>query len=181
MRVLSALLVFSLIWVFSCEKQEKAPVAEVAPSPQEYFSNENAPEIIRLKPQYEEEAGQWEAFSKLENGIAKFRITTEEEYGTGIDDLTQLEKNLSTSDYPEKFDIPAIKSRVLVLKTLLLQTQALLDKETVNNKPLTEAHTKIIAAFNALKKQVAETLASADAEMLLKDIGQEDFLKEIEQ
>lgn len=178
MKTLFKILIPAAILLLSCQEKEKDPVVQEQLAEQ-HFKNEDPPEIMQLKPEYEAEAKQWEALYNLENGIQKFQRTTEIEYALGVEELLELEKTLSTSGYPEKFDVPSIKSRVLVLKTHLLQTQSIVNKEVVNDTLIVQ-HIKIITAFNAIKKQVAETLTNDITEELLKDIEQEEFLKDLE-
>ena len=127
---------------------------------------------MRLKPAYETEIQQWEALNLLAAEVQRFQKATPKEYSTAVEELLRLEDALSTSDFPEKFNIPAVKSRISLFKTYLLQTKSLLEPERIPRDTLSKQHTKIILAFNAVKKQIAETLTNAMAQELLKDIEQ---------
>ena len=164
---------FALILVLTtaCQKKEQAPVASPdVPEAQQQLKAVTPPEIIRLKPGYETEIAQWEAYNRLAFEMQKFQKAAPGEHSVIVEELLESEKELSKSDFPEKFNIPAVKSRVLVFKTYVLQTKSLLIGEPLANDTLTKQQAKVIAAFNALKKQFAEALTEDITQELLKDV-----------
>ncbi|MEM9686785.1 MAG: hypothetical protein AAF934_07670, partial [Bacteroidota bacterium] len=151
------LIFFALILVLTtaCQEKDREPAVESSdvPEEQQQIKTVNPPEIIRLKPGYETEVTQWETYNRLAFEMQKFQKAQPKEYSVIIEALLASEKELSESDFPEKFNIPAVKSRVLVFKTYVLQTKSLLTKEPLASDTLMRQQTKVIAAFNALKKQ----------------------------
>ncbi|MCB0375941.1 MAG: hypothetical protein KDD04_08495, partial [Sinomicrobium sp.] len=170
---------FIFLILAACREKEGVPVAE-NPTQQQQEQYEGAaepPAVLILKPDYEAEVKKWEAFHNLEIEMLKFEKADRQEGLLILEDLLNLEKQLSASDFPEQFNIPAVKSRILLLKTYLLQTKAEVG-EAADDVLFNTQKTKIITAFNAIKKQLAETLPDA-TEQLLKDL--EEQLKKMEQ
>lgn len=171
--------IFILMLLTSCRQQQQEPAPEVSDTPhakvqpQETDSTES-PSVLRLKPDYEAEVKQWEAFYNLEIEMQKFQQAGRQEGGLIIEDLLNLEKQLSASDFPEKYNIPQVKSRIQLLKTYLLQTKSMLNGQKPDTAlTLFNAQkTKIITAFNAIKKQLSETLPD-DTEQLLKELEEQ--------
>lgn len=164
-----ALLMLMLLPGCREKEQEEAPETSVREAEREAVE---LPELMRLQAGYEAEIAQWEMFGNLEIEVKKFQKAGAGEGVLIVEDLLNLEKQLSASEFPEKFDIPAVKSRLLVLKTYLLQTKSLLSAQQVNEVP---DHQKIniIEAFNAIKNQLAQTLTDDMTEQLLENIEEQ--------
>ena len=176
--VISALVYMMLM---ACQQKEQVPAAEdpVQETQEQEAVAEALPSILKLKPSYETEITQWEAFNNLEIEMQKFQKAVQNDNTLIVEDLINLEKQLSESGFPEKFDIPAIKSRLRVFKTYLLQTKALTNERTADSRLRKTQCRKILTAFNAVKKQLAQTLTGDLTEQLLKDL--EEQLKNDEQ
>ena len=82
-----------------------------------------------------------------------------------IENLIEKQKLWEESTYPEKFDIPQIKSRQRVLKTYLLKVKAALDYKS----EFLETTVEMIQSYNALRIQFNVVMNSTLDPKLLFD------------
>ncbi|NAS31910.1 hypothetical protein GTQ40_13065 [Flavobacteriaceae bacterium R38] len=116
------------------------------------------PAIVNLNPKVFPEIAAWNTFKELEAEIEKlYDFKENEDFSFIIDELIKKEKALSSKVFPEKFNTPSVKSRVLVLKTYILQTKAAIDDKE-DEEVIMKQKEKIIVAYNALLKQFNERL-----------------------
>ena len=157
---------FSVLCVFfSCKKDQKENIESNIEN-EETVVLSKLPGIGKLTPEAKNKTSEWQEFKKLEDGIQRIY--------EGGDNLTEAEATLASfeeifvvSKFPEEFDIPAIKTRFLVLKTFLLQFKA----AAVEDAPNAEVHQykiKIIESYNSLLVQLNEALSKSIAEDFLK-------------
>jgi hypothetical protein len=169
MKVMLCIVALLALILTSCRREvQEKPSDKVVREKQ--AKPENPPKLMRLKPEYEKAIRDWEAYSNLEMEMQRFQISTPKEYVLIVENLLRLEKELSASKFPDKFNIPQLKSRILVFKTYLLQTKSLVKEERVDTKVIADQKIKLITAFNAIKKQLAEALTENITEELLKDL-----------
>lgn len=115
------------------------------------------PSLISMKSKTSSETASWGTFKNFETEIKRLEEVKQEDISFVIDELINKEKLLSESDFPEKFNTPSVKSRIIVLKTYILQTKAAIDnREGIQS--LNKQKMKIFNAYNALLGQLDETM-----------------------
>ena len=156
---------FSVLCVFfSCKKDQKENIESNIEN-EETVVLSKLPGIGKLTPEAKNKASEWQEFKKLEDGIQ--RIYEGGDNLTEAEALVSLEEEVFASEFPTEFNIPAIKTRFLVLKTFLLQFKA----AAVEDAPNAEVHQckiKIIESYNSLLVQLNEALSKSIAEDFLK-------------
>lgn len=165
MRVFIVIGVVCGVLFTACEKEAKP-----APASQEFSQAVIVPTLIKLEASHEAELNRWGALRNLETEVARFERSELSSYKVSIEDLVRLEGELAISEFPEKFNTPAVKSRITVFKTYLLQTKWLLSKAGTDKSIMIAQKAKILESFNALKRQLSGILAKELAEQFLKDI-----------
>lgn len=158
LRNRSLLLFFlSIISLTSCTKDSQKNNIEVE-AKDTVQTVIKIPALVNLNSKVLPEIASWSTFKALEIEIKKlYDFDDDENFSFIIEELIKKEKELSTSDFPEKFNTPSVKSRILVLKTYVLQAQAAIeDKE--RKEVIMKQKEKIIIAYNALLKQFNERL-----------------------
>ncbi len=165
MRVFIVVGVLGLALFTACEKEVKP-----APASQKLSQAVIVPTLIKLEASHEAELNKWEALRNLETEVVRFERSEPSSYKVGIEDLLRLENELAVSEFPEKFNTPAVKSRITVFKTYLLQTKWLLSKAGTDKSIMMAQKAKVLESFNALKRQLSGILAKEMAEQFLKDI-----------
>jgi len=128
------------------------------------------PPLLKLDAKVLPEVASWSTFKGLETEIKKlYDYKNDEDFSFIIDELITKEKELSVTDFPEKFNTPSVKSRVLVLKTYILQTKASIDDKE-STAIIMKQKEKVIIAYNGLLKQFNEQLEENLADEFLNKI-----------
>ena len=109
----------------------------------------------------------WSEFLTLDSSFdALYNVENEEDLKLVIENLIEGQKLVESSTYPEKFDVPQIKSRQKVFKTYVLKTKGNLEYQQDIQEPVSE----MITAYNAYRNQfnviVNNTL---DTKLILED------------
>lgn len=154
-----------LVFLVSCGKKEEQ-TAQVD-EPLQDVTLKKVPGFLELEPAYQDTLDKWTDYKLLELEMEKFKKQKPTRLGLMVEELIRLEKELSQKPFPEKLNIPAVKARFIVLRTLLLDTKNLIaenaDEETLNANQI-----KIVGAFNSLRKQLSEALRAKVYEDVLK-------------
>ena len=122
---------------------------------------------MELELAYQDTLDKWTEYKLLELEMQKFRKQKPTRLGLTVEELIRLEKELSQKPFPEKLNVPAVKARFIVLRTLLLETKnQIVEGET--EETLNSSQVKIASAFNSLRKQLSEALRAKVYEDVLK-------------
>lgn len=154
-----------LVFLFSCGKKEEQ-TAQVD-EPLQDVKLKKVPGFLQLQPAYQDTLDKWTDYKLLELEMQKFRKQKPMQLGLTVEELLRLEKELSQKPFPEKLNIPAVKARFIVLRTLLLETKNLI-AENADAQTLNANQIKIVSAFNSLRKQLSEALRAKVYEDVLK-------------
>jgi len=146
-KFVSALSFFLLLFV-SCSQNKNVKnseqvgvttidISKISPAVK---ANTKATEILK----------EWPEYIALGNSFnAVYDIKNEEDLLLLTDDVFEKLQLWEDSEFPEKFDIPQIKSRGKVLKTYILKLKAAQLDNTATEEPLAE----VVEAYNAFKNQ----------------------------
>lgn len=115
-----------------------------------------------------------EVVAKTENWVAlkNFEASIQRLYSNG-DVLTETEaiieskKELSESNFPKEFNIPAVRSRIVVINTFLEQLEASA-KEEASEREMHVIKQRVIESYNSFLKQLSESMDKSLAEDFLK-------------
>ncbi len=108
----------------------------------------------------------WGAFKGFSAEIRNLRDFKGDDIFSVVDELIEKEKSLNSSGVPEKLNIASIKSRIIVLRTYILQTKAAID-DREKKEVIAAQKIKIINAYNALLKQFDEAMQGSLADEFL--------------
>ncbi len=137
-----------LFLLVSCKEEADK---EITVAVQEEFINiDSLPRPIAVNAKAEAILKNWQAFYNMETTFESlYRVENREDLSLVIDDLLEKQKQLEASTYPEIFDKPQIKSRLIVLHTFILKTKGNLEYR-MDTK---ETTLDMIAAYNAYRNQ----------------------------
>ncbi|SHJ71730.1 hypothetical protein SAMN04487911_13216 [Arenibacter nanhaiticus] len=131
-----------------------------------FFSVDSLPKPNALNGKASLEVKDWEAFNRLETAFESlYKVANREDLKLVIEDLIEKQKLVAGSPYPEKFDVPQVKSRQKVFETFILKTKGDLEYR-VNTK---EATIEMIHAYNAFRNQFNVMVNSAMDSTLIFD------------
>lgn len=164
-NILICTLVVLIVGVSCNQKDDKVSEAEDKTTIPE-MSQKKLPKIIPLTGKAKENVKNWTEFADFDFEMQ--RIYEEDiDLKTLFNELLRREKELRASGFPEKFDIPAVRSRLLVLRTCLGRATAALDQNDaalmINEK------TAIVKAYNAVRIQFMDAWKKNIAEEFLKN------------
>ncbi|UOB16081.1 hypothetical protein [Abyssalbus ytuae] len=162
------ILVIIVFVFFSCKKNEtSATVNNEALTAIDTVKVIKFPKLNNLSANVRTEANKWPQFLKFEEAI--FRLQSNKgDLLTEVENILKLEKELTESKFPEKFDHPAIKSRLLVIKTFLEQLKA----SATGNFPdsrIRSQKIRVVEGYNSLLLQFSEAMEKKVTEEFLID------------
>ena len=97
----------------------------------------------------------WTAFQEMETSFdAMYRVANNEDLILVVEDMILKQNELESSEYPEEFDTPQVKSRQKVFKTFLLKLKAAVEYRNDVIPPAKE----MIEAYNAFREQFNVTV-----------------------
>lgn len=148
MRILSGLML-GLLLLMACRQGEAPPAAEAPPEAGK--DSLQLPQPRALSAQAQAAAEGWAAFNTLQQRVeAVYRTQSKEDMELLLEDLVAACKELETSEFPEPFDKPSVRSREKVFRTFLQKTQADLHYRVDLQESLVQA----LEAYNALREQL---------------------------
>jgi len=113
------------------------------------------PKRTAINPRATELVKDWKEFQELETSFdALYRVANNEDLILVLDEIILKQNEMETSDYPEAFDTPQIKSRQKVFKTFLLKLKAAVEYREDVIPPAKE----MLAAYNAFREQFNVTV-----------------------
>ncbi|WP_340075865.1 hypothetical protein [Leptobacterium sp. I13] len=160
------LFLFLILGISSCKQQQKNP--DVTPEEKQENTPVSAiPKLISLNNNVEKNVSSWVALKDFDLEMRKFYTSNSSNIFFQIDELIKKEKELSESEFPEKLNVPSVKSRIIVIKTYLLEAKDMqLQADPI---AIEKQKTKIINAYNALNSQFMELYEENIAEKLLNE------------
>ncbi|QLE00769.1 hypothetical protein HX109_04020 [Galbibacter sp. BG1] len=159
----------SLVILFvSCGNEEKKQEAENAEENIEQVYKP-LPEITTISQEKLAEINKWNKFKELSVLMERFQQQQQGDLTYFAEEFNRLETEIEKDTlFPPKFDIPAVKSRIVVFKTFSSQFQTRLEE----NAPLdsiNKSREEVLNAYNAIRKQMSESLKSKLYEDFIKD------------
>jgi len=160
--------IFFISCIFLCCKSESD--AGVSNNGLEEITDSAAlpklPEIQTPPAEVVAKTANWDAFKKFEASIQ--RLYSNGDVLTEVEAIIESEKELSESTFPKDFDIPAVKSRIVVINTFLEQLEASA-KEEASDREVHAIKQRVIEGYNSFLKQLSEAMDKNLAEDFLKN------------
>ncbi|NER12969.1 hypothetical protein GWK08_05930 [Leptobacterium flavescens] len=153
-----------LLLMVACTKEVKNDTPEEVTEEVQEF-NGQLPTLAKVPSKLKTELDKWAAFKAFETEISRLPQTEADQLTFLLDELINKEKELADSDFPPKFDLPAVKSRLMVVKTFVLQTKAVVEEKGDINMQ----YAKMITAYNSLVKQLSEAMEENIVEEFLEE------------
>lgn len=149
-RSMKRMLFFAfLILVFiSCKDQKQIPVEDGS---SEYeLSTEKWPKKLPVNSNAQAILNDWKEFKAFETTFdALYNVENKDDLALAIDDLIEKQKDLVASTYPDKFDIPQIRSRQKIFKTYMLKIKG----DLFYRLDPQESILQMFEAYNAFRNQ----------------------------
>ncbi|MCV6630160.1 MAG: hypothetical protein OIF50_09900 [Flavobacteriaceae bacterium] len=119
----------------------------------------NLPKVLLLNVEVEKELKDWNAFKQLEDSFnTLYKVQDIASLKVFLEDMIQKEIALHTKDFPSNLNLPSVKSRIKVLKTLLLKIKNDTKDATIDEKVYDTNLKELVGAYNALRKQIDEVI-----------------------
>lgn len=110
----------------------------------------NWPKKVSVNGQAMSILSEWSALKEFEvvfDGL--YLVDNKDDLALTLDDLIDKQNDLEASEYPEKFDVPQVKSRQKVLKTYMQKVKG----DLHYYKDPQESILQLIEAYNAFRNQ----------------------------
>ncbi|WP_386408442.1 hypothetical protein [Sungkyunkwania multivorans] len=117
---------------------------------------ESAPKVIELNSRAKKEIRTWASFNSLNSKVEQMPSVSRYRLYTFTEELDVLYEELFEQEFPEKFNVPPVKSRLLVFRTFILKLKSKADDQRFSDEELTQGIVEIVEAFNNVKIQVNE-------------------------
>ncbi|MCE2613861.1 hypothetical protein LVD13_12840 [Flavobacteriaceae bacterium D16] len=113
------------------------------------------PKRTAINPRATELLKDWKEFQELETSFdALYRVANNEDLILVLEEIILKQNEMESSEYPEAFDTPQIKSRQKVFKTFLLKLKAAVEYREDVIPPAKE----MLASYNAFREQFNVTV-----------------------
>ncbi|WP_340201506.1 hypothetical protein [Ascidiimonas sp. W6] len=150
----------------SCEDKKKETTVTTNNLEATEVIQEKLPKLVVLVGKAKENVEQWTEFTDFD--IEMQRIYEKEiDLETLFIELLRKEVELRDSNFPEKFEVSAVKSRLLVLRTYLGRAKAALEEN--NPDVIHKEKIAILNAYNAFRIQLMDVWKKNIAEEFLKN------------
>lgn len=137
-----------VLFLISCKDSNKGLGKES--TDEVVFNMENLPVKSGINPEAKIVLKDWVEFNALETSFdALYKVQDKEALILVVEDLIEKQKLLEASVFPEEFDVPQIKSRLIVIKTAILKTKFSLEYGVDTEEPTTA----LAKAYNAFRNQ----------------------------
>lgn len=163
------LVLLSSFLIVSCGNKKDTEQGAEQGEQQEVAAKQSVPEIMTFDASVQEQIGEWEAWELFNEEMTKFQKLQADNLSLSLDELIRLMEELEKSEFPEKLQIPAIKSRLLVLKTFILKTRSVSDDQG-RDKELNNLQVAVVTAYNELEAQMGESFREKAYEKVLQTI-----------
>ena len=126
------------------------------------------PPIASISKEKMNTISEWKKFRELSILMERFQRQDQGDLTYFAEEFSRLNEELAKDSLiPEKFDKPAVKSRIMVLNTFSKQLKVRLEENAkLDSINLTRA--RVLNSYNALRLQLAEHLKSKLFEEFLK-------------
>ena len=140
---------------------------QVSDSNEEEIDVQQLPQRSSINARASEILKDWTAFQEMETSFdALYRVANNEDLILVVEDMILKQNELESSEYPEEFDTPQVKSRQKVFKTFLLKLKAAVEYRNDVIPPAQE----MIEAYNAFREQFNVTVNNTlDLKEILDD------------
>ncbi|MCM5661993.1 hypothetical protein [Galbibacter mesophilus] len=118
------------------------------------------PEITSINKDKLAEINKWKKFNELSVLMERFQEQESGDLTYFAEEFKRLQGEIEKDSlFPPKFNIPAVKSRLVVFETFTNQLQTRLE-ESAPLDSVNISRKKVLEAYNAMRQQLAETLKS---------------------
>ncbi|MDG3583035.1 MULTISPECIES: hypothetical protein [Galbibacter] len=160
MRTIKYILIIGICLVmYNCgsdDKQDKNNSEETTTE----VSYSSLPAINKISKEKLEEINKWKTFKELSTLMEKFQRQNSGDLTYFAEEFIRLDGEIEKDSlFPQKFNVPAVRSRLVVLTTFTEQFKTRLDE----NSPLDSiniSRKRVLDAYNAVRLQLSETLKS---------------------
>ena len=151
--------------IFSCNTQQ-TDNADQAKTTFE-LSAETWPKRTPVKPKAQAILKDWPEYQDFEKSFeALYTVANREDLSLVIENLIEKQKALESSEYPETFGKPQVKSRQKVFKTFMLKVKG----DLYYRKEPDESVLEMIAAYNAFREQFNVIVSNTvDLKLILEE------------
>jgi len=130
------------------------------------------PPIASISAEKTSTIGEWKKFRELSILMERFQKQDEGDLSYFAEEFNRLNSELAKDSLiPEKFDNPAVRSRILVLNTFTKELKNRLEENSVVDS-IDISRARVLNSYNALRLQLAEHLKSKLFEQFLKEQDQ---------
>ncbi|WP_417443079.1 hypothetical protein [Joostella sp.] len=154
------ILSFSLsLFIFSCGNDENKEEVVVSDENAQ-VSYSQLPAITSISKEKLAEINKWKKFKELSSLMEKFQRQNTGDLTYYAEEFIRLDKDIEKDTlFPAKFEIPDVKSRLIVFNTFSNQLKVRLEE----NAPIDSINItrkRVMMSYNALRDQLSESLKS---------------------
>ncbi|EIJ38627.1 hypothetical protein JoomaDRAFT_1615 [Galbibacter orientalis DSM 19592] len=132
-------------------------------------SYKQLPEIKPISNEKLTEINKWKKFKELSNLMEKFQDQNSGDLTYFAEEFIRLDTEIEKDSlFPEKFNVPDVKSRLVVFKTFSNQFKTRLD-ENAPIDSINVSREKLLVTYNAIRQQLSETLKSKIYQDFIKE------------
>ena len=130
--------------------QDKKPELVSSDTSSYEISSEKWPKKSEVNAKAQDILKDWAEYNAFETSFdALYNVANRDDLKLTIEDLIEKQNAMETSKYPEKFDIPQVKSRQKIFKTYMLKVKGDVFYRTEPQKSVVE----MINAYSAFREQ----------------------------
>lgn len=132
-------------------------------------SYKQLPEIKPISNEKLTEINKWKKFKELSNLMEKFQDQNSGDLTYYAEEFIRLDTEIEKDSlFPQKFNVPDVKSRLVVFKTFSNQFKTRLD-ENAPIDSINVSREKLLVTYNAIRQQLSETLKSKIYQDFIKE------------
>lgn len=160
-------LAFILVLVYSCKPKTQESSQDTVTSFE--INQKEWPKKLAIDYKIKPDLATWDEFALLETSFdALYKVENTADLSLVIDDLVEKQSDFADTEYPENFDLPQIKSRLIMFKTFLLKVRGDLQYRLDVQKSTLE----MVQAYNAFRNQfniIANNTLDSELLLLLEE------------
>lgn len=159
------LLILIFIGFTSCQEKKAKLVSSDSSSYE--LSTEKWPNKLDIDSKAQDILKDWAEYNAFETSFdALYNVANRDDLSLTIEDLIEKQNDLETSEYPETFDKPQVKSRQKVFKTYLLKVKG----DIFYRMDPQESVVAMIKAYNAFRNQFNVVVNNTlDTDLILEE------------
>ena len=112
--------------------------------------------ILSLPPKVQRSADSWQYFTSLDRKMEGLLSVNRPRLISYVEETEILYNEMSEIKFPNSYNVPQIKSRFLVYRTMLLKLKDHADDPRYTDEELVQEITATINAYNDVKQQMIE-------------------------